>query len=68
MILTEQEAATKACVVQGASSYAPGYISETNPVWRCVGARCMAWRWTTPIDVRAGGTIGIGYCGLAGKP
>lgn len=36
---------------------------EFHPVARCVGSRCMAWRWVMPVvgDSR-------GYCGLAGKP
>lgn len=29
---------------------------------RCIGSRCMAWRWARGFNPTSG------YCGLAGKP
>lgn len=36
---------------------------------RCIGSRCMAWRWSEglyPKDSFMGGEPSRGYCGLAG--
>jgi hypothetical protein len=70
VILTEQEAATKACVRSGAAAFAPGPMPDANTVavWRCVGSRCMAWRWWIPAGdmLPKGVSPGFGFCGLAG--
>lgn len=77
MIITEAEAATKTCVVNGANSFgadfSPDNLSET-PVYACVGSRCMAWRReiAAALDDNAPFATmkpsGRGWCGLAGPP
>jgi hypothetical protein len=40
--------------------------SHNPPDARCIGSACMAWRGLKADD--AGGYVGRGFCGLAGKP
>lgn len=39
-------------------------LSGRDP--RCIGSRCMAWRWNALASKREAEQVG--YCGLAGKP
>lgn len=79
--MTEDEAKSKWCpfarglIRSGTNMVAGNRIDniETDPKATCIGADCMAWRWTDyewtgnpSMPERAGGVNG--HCGLAGKP
>lgn len=70
--LTEQEAAERQCPVAttavligntAVAAHRPN-VDDTDGGPRCLGSRCMAWRW----EDRADRIPQFGYCGLAGKP
>lgn len=86
---TESEAAERWCPfarVQGRNEpaanrfmvrSADGREFDPNPVQsRCIGSRCMAWRWATGGPDMGFGDVEetpgllaarVGFCGLAGK-
>lgn len=77
---TEKEAAEKWCpharviwVLGGEAAPGVGNVvfhsdtGESNPV-KCIGSRCMQWRWIETMNLRPVGENPRGYCGLAGKP
>ena len=49
MILTEEEAKNKWCPYQGTGEAAR---SANSVVYRCIASDCMAWRWSTPEEVK----------------
>lgn len=82
--MTENEARQKWCPSVRTGAGAPGSgvgafnnrgqaqtkSNRENPVISsCIASDCMAWRWEQePIDTEHRHRIGLGYCGLAGKP
>lgn len=72
-ICTEKEAAEKWCP-QGAGVATRVMIDESGRQWsvpgdyreaRCIGSRCMAWRWAKDDETPDGNARG--YCGAFGK-
>ena len=67
-MLTEQEAKKKWCPfarpmsANGQTIINRNVTGEISAKSMCIGSACMAWRDS------AENVIGIGYCGLAGKP
>lgn len=67
-MLTEAEAKTKWCpmhriaVEDGQGVYGN---MPNNGAMTCAGSGCMAWRWKLNDH---GHSMGVGFCGLAGKP
>ncbi len=77
MITTEKEATEKWCpfirlAVDGTWAFTNRWEGEPQTDNKldvvCIASKCMAWRWATPIEIRAEGTLGLGYCGNAGTP
>lgn len=79
--MTEAEALTKWCpfargwttgpqneAVGGVNRYGSNMQGrpELHPETQCIGADCMAWRWSTSQN--APGALQRGFCGLAGRP
>ena len=64
MAIAEQRANEKICCGP------PQIINGKEPLMRCIGSACMAWRWTEmPAGLGARReSPGYGYCGLAGVP
>lgn len=64
--MTEDEAKAKWCPMAHPEM---GTLTGVNRAWdgapnmaaKCLGSRCMMWRWTNEVT-------GRGYCGLAGVP
>jgi hypothetical protein len=78
MLTTAEEAATKWCpevrtgLIAGMAvnrhvADLPGGFDGVYDETRCIGPKCMAWRWNTEARF---GVIApdVGYCGKAGKP
>lgn len=77
MIVTEKEAAELWCQETRITPETTGFHPMSNreepvqkssslgSVSRCIGARCMAWRWRDPAVT---GLEAPGYCGKAGYP
>ena len=57
-MVTEKEAQAMRCPLAG--------IAGGETQGRCLGSRCMAWRWAGAYDQKTGEEVG--YCGLAGRP
>jgi hypothetical protein len=74
MMLTEQEASTRACPLMLATEP----FSTVRSVFNCIGPRCMAWRWVDTLSVdnpsrvpgaaRQEAKRERGFCGLAVRP
>jgi hypothetical protein len=58
MILTEDEAAERWCPQTSRK------LSDESS--RCLGSKCMAWRWPNPPAISEENDEPLGYCGLAG--
>lgn len=70
--MTEDEAKTKWCphaleLDTYSETVAHNRFTDGEPVSKCIGSECMAWRKTKLDDMRVLGER-TGYCGLAGKP
>ena len=64
MIATEKDAASLICPFIRARSVASNNRQLDRNI-RCVGSRCMSWRWwNEPGDA----SKRTGYCGACGKP
>jgi hypothetical protein len=83
MAMTEADAKTKWCpfVRCDGTNRHWGSDHEAAPISRCVGSRCMAWRWSNwklgHDPSYKGGAMAAaferenplhGFCGLAGRP
>ena len=66
---TEKEAAEKWCPHYRGSDASVGEVrlAQGNQEARCIGSRCMQWRWSSPHG-HIFGEGRSGYCGLAGEP
>lgn len=71
MLTTEKDAAAKLCC---ASPVRWSIENGTPNNLRCVGKKCMAWRWAEPLSkapaepMQDAEARQRGYCGLAGGP
>lgn len=75
MMLTEKEASTRWCPFTRIGAGTVGQVVPVNRLGngdidtraRCIGSRCMAWRWNGMHPTFKGEPIGekTGSCGLA---
>lgn len=74
-MMTEAEAKARWCPFANCSNHGDASSGNRswdgvpdNPAVRCIGSRCMAWRWSQGIGIEGDTHKPAGYCGMAGKP
>lgn len=71
MLTTEKEAAQKRCIKIAAAMVALDPQTRNAALLtdgdKCIGSRCMAWRWAAEYDATSR-MLMYGFCGEAGNP